>query len=42
MEFTFKPAEGDEVEVECDETENLLEIAQSNDVEEKSGNECGE
>ena len=36
VEFTFKPAEGDEVEVECDENENLLEIAQSNDVEVKS------
>lgn len=36
VEFTFKPAEGDEVEVECDENENMLEIAQSNDVEVKS------
>ena len=36
VEFTFKPAEGDEVEVECDEKENMLEIAQSNDVEVKS------
>lgn len=36
MEFTFKPAEGEEVEVECDVKENMLEIAQSNDVEIKS------
>ena len=36
MEFTFKPAEGEEVEVECDAKENLLEVAQSNDVEIKS------
>ena len=42
MEFTFKPAEGDEVEVECDKKQKPLEIAQSNDVEVKSGNECGE
>ena len=36
MEFTFKPAEGEEVEVECDAKENLLEVAQSTDVELKS------
>ena len=36
MEFTFKPAEGEEVEIECDANENLLEVAQSNDVEIKS------
>ena len=36
MEFTFKPAEGEEVEVECDAKENLLEVAQSNDVEIRS------
>ena len=36
VEFTFKPAEGEEVEIECDANENLLEVAQSNDVEIKS------
>ena len=35
VEFTFK-ANGEDVEVECDAGENLLEIAQSNDVEVKS------
>lgn len=33
----MKPTEGDEVEIECDAGENLLEVAQSNDVEIKSG-----
>ena len=36
VEFTFKPAKGEEVEVECKENETMLEIAQNNDVEEKS------
>ena len=42
----MKPTEGDEVEIECDAGENLLEVAQSNDVEIKStcggGGTCGE
>ena len=36
VEFTFKPAKGEEVEVECKENETMLEIAQNNDVEVKS------
>lgn len=35
VEFTFK-AGGEDIEVECDAGENLLEIAQGNDVELKS------
>ena len=36
VEFTCKPAKGEEVEVECKENETMLEIAQNNDVEVKS------
>ena len=35
VEFTFKAGD-EEIEVECDAGENLLEIAQGNDVELKS------
>lgn len=35
VEFSFKK-DGEETEVECDAGENLLEIAQGNDVELKS------
>lgn len=35
VEFSFK-RDGEETEVECDAGENLLEIAQGNDVELKS------